>query len=167
MGRLSHMFSKRPTTSEFLMHRFFPEHPIHLLPFSLPPCSDCKVLEELSISMLLSSLGEANQQGLLLAGAKWQLIPVSIQWFVKMKSFVRSHCVRWSSCCSWQWNRWVPAVPMTSHRSGKSASTQLSLELLLPPPPQRPYSSLLMAGPAQTLLLEPLDTQKKLPYPCF
>lgn len=58
-----------------------------------------------------------------------------------MRSVVTSHCVWWSRCCSWQWNRWVPAVPMTSHRSGKCVSTQLSLELSVPSPPQWPYSS--------------------------
>lgn len=167
MGRLSHMFSKLPTTYEFLMHRFFPEHPIHLL---LSLCLHAQIAWCLRRTFyLLSSLGEVNQQGLLLAKAKWQLIPVSIQLFVKMKSVVTSHGVRWSSCCSRQWNRWVTAVPMTSHRSGKSVSRQLSLELSLLSPPQWPYSSPPHGRISPDLLcsLSLWACKKKLPYPCF
>lgn len=57
---------------------FFPEHAIYLLPLSASMLRLRGAWGELSISMSLSSLGEANQQGLLLAGANWQLIPVSI-----------------------------------------------------------------------------------------
>lgn len=136
MGRLNYIFSKLPTTSEFLMHRFFPEHAsmLQLQGAWGELCLHVPVISRWSKPAL-------HQQGLLLAGANWQFIPVSIQWLVKMKSAVTSHRVRWSSCCSWQWNRWVPAVPMTSYRSGKSVSTQLSLKLSVPSPPQWPYSS--------------------------
>lgn len=96
-----------------------------------------------------------HQQGLLLAGANWQLILVYIQRFGKAEPSAISHCVRCSSCSSWQQKRWVPAVTMVSIRSNKPVSTQMSLGLSVPPPFKWPYSTLSCGRPdlAQALSL--------------
>lgn len=167
MERLTHvMLSKLSTTSEFSTHGCFSEHPSCPLPIDLPPCSDLKVLEENFLSprvvhALVSSRwskAALHQQGLLLAGANWHLIPVYIQRFDKAEPAATSHRVRSSSCSSWQWKRWVPAVATASPRSSKPVSTQMSLGALCPTAiPVALFISFLR--PRSSLVLEPLDTK--------
>lgn len=140
MGRLSHIFSKLPTTPEFLMHEFFSRARNLSSAFVCLHAQIARCLRTFYLHVLVISRW-SKPAGSAVGRSQLATHPCFHKWFVKMKSVVTSHSVRWSRCCSWQWNKGVPAVPMTSHRCGKSVSTQLSLELSVPSPPQQPYSS--------------------------